>query len=139
MKRSQVKKLIKFVIKETISLNEGFDVYGNNKAYYFRTNVWQWRPLMELIEQSNDVYNLNIENLDKWYFNDGYGLETQEECDKLANALEQLIKGQPYNRVIRMKGLPSQYAHAQKWYGIDVYKVIEFIKFLRKCGGFKIW
>ena len=61
-----------------------------NPGYYFRANVWSWRPMAEIIIHCNEVYNLDlpIEFINQLHYNSGGGLKTQEECDILANFLE---------------------------------------------------
>jgi hypothetical protein len=139
MNRKDLKKLIREVVKQIDQINETFDVQGKNPKAYFHVNNWAWRPLMELIDQVNDTFNLNIKDLDKWHSNDGYGLDTQEECNKLADALEHIIKNQPYNKTVRMKNLPPLAASLKNTYGIDIGTVVQFIKFLRECNGFEVW
>ena len=58
-----------------------------NPGDYFRSNWWGWRPLLSLCIKVNTIYELNL-NFDGWGHNDGAGLETQKECDKLSAALE---------------------------------------------------
>lgn len=72
----------------------GMDISGINPAKqigkYFRANIWSWRPIAELIHYLNHLYKLDLPDnfLDKLHYNDGGGLRTQEECNKLANFLE---------------------------------------------------
>jgi len=61
--------------------------HNENPGDYFRSNWWGWRPLLSLCIKVNTIYELNF-NFDGWGHNDGAGLETQEECDKLSAALE---------------------------------------------------
>ena len=58
-----------------------------NPGEYFRSNWWGWRPIVQLCERVDNIYGLNID-FDGWGSNDGAGLETQKECDKLSAALE---------------------------------------------------
>ena len=58
-----------------------------NPGDYFRSNWWGWRPIVQLCETVDNIYGLDI-NFENWGSNDGAGLETQEECDKLADGLE---------------------------------------------------
>jgi hypothetical protein len=57
----------------------GMDIYGKN-GNYFRANLWSWRPINMLCDLviEKDSLQLKTEN---WGYNDGAGLETQEECD----------------------------------------------------------
>jgi hypothetical protein len=70
----------------------GMDVYGKgNPDAYFRANCWSWRPIHALCEAVIYENDLNL-NTEYWGSNDGKGLETQEDCNKLANALEAHLK-----------------------------------------------
>lgn len=65
-----------------------------NPGYYFRANIWGWRPIAEVIVEVNELYHLELpkEFLDSIHVNDGAGLKTQAECDKLANFMETYIE-----------------------------------------------
>jgi hypothetical protein len=70
----------------------GMDVCGKgNPDAYFRANCWSWRPIHALCETVIYENDLNL-NTEYWGSNDGRGLETQEDCNKLANALEAHLK-----------------------------------------------
>lgn len=60
-----------------------------NPGDYFRSNWWGWRPIVMLSEMVNDLRGLDLD-LSLWGSNDGAGLETQEDCNKLADALEEI-------------------------------------------------
>lgn len=72
----------------------GVDISGRkpttNEGDYFRSNWWGWRPICMLCEIANNKYKLKI-NMDYWGSNDGKGLRTQKQCDKLADALETML------------------------------------------------
>jgi len=63
----------------------------DNPGRYFRANLWSWRPIHMLIEHVNQFYNLGIDT-SEYGTNSGAGLETQEECDDLANTLEYILQ-----------------------------------------------
>jgi len=70
----------------------GMDVCGKgNPDAYFRANCWSWRPIHALCETVIHKDNLNL-NTEYWGSNDGRGLETQEDCNTLADALEAHLK-----------------------------------------------
>ena len=85
------------------STQEEKDAYMNaknqfeteNPGVYFRANLWSWRPIAEIINYCNDVMGLNLPEtfLHGMHFNSGAGLDTQEECDKLADAIDAMIIG----------------------------------------------
>jgi len=63
---------------------------AKNPGIYFRFNRWGWRSILMLCEVVNDKYNLKMDMSD-WDYNDGKGLRTQKQCDRLANALELML------------------------------------------------
>jgi len=66
---------------------------NENPGDYFRSNWWGWRPIVMLVEFANDDYELGFD-LEYWGSNDGAGLDNQEDCNKLADALETIITTQ---------------------------------------------
>jgi hypothetical protein len=78
----------------------GVDISGiNSKSEdgdYFGSNWWAWRPIHNLCEYANEEYELNL-YMGNWGSNDGGGLHTQEECDKLADALQNIISSDLLN------------------------------------------
>jgi len=64
-----------------------------NPGYYFRANVWCWRPIAEIMLACNTKYKLGFAEgfVTNIHTNSGAGLKTQEECDILANHLETYI------------------------------------------------
>ncbi len=63
---------------------------GKNPGIYFRSNWWGWRPILLLCEMAKDKYRLKM-NMSDWGSNDGKGLRTQKQCDRLADALELML------------------------------------------------
>lgn len=61
-----------------------------NPGYYFRANVWSWRPIQIIIETVKDLYELDIDTSDFGY-NSGAGIDNQEKCNILADAIETFI------------------------------------------------
>ena len=64
---------------------------SQNPGSYFCSNWWGWRPIQHMIIEADYRYGLNIDTIG-YGNNDGSGLKTQEECDRLANALELYLK-----------------------------------------------
>ena len=126
----------------------GMDVVGKNpstpEGEYFRANVWSWRPIHALCEiVTQTLYP-------EWSYNDGKGLTSQEECDRLAARLENYLNKNPGEKFelespIRVgpggrllpKGTPVTIGRSA--YATDEEHVRSFIRFLRSCGGFEIW
>jgi len=75
-----------------------------NPGDYFRSNWWGWRPIIQLCETVDSIHGLNID-FSYWGSNDGKGLETQEECTKLADALELFVS-------------KIDFADDEDWFGI---------------------
>jgi len=61
-----------------------------NPGTHFDSNWWSWRPIHMLCEMAKDKFKLKM-NMSNWSHNDGTGLRTQKQCDRLADALELLL------------------------------------------------
>lgn len=72
----------------------GVDISGKNSLSetgdYFGSNWWAWRPINQLCQLAAYESKLSID-FSYWGSNDGKGLDTQEECDSLADALEDYL------------------------------------------------
>lgn len=72
----------------------GVDISGRkpktDNGDYFGSNWWGWRPICMLCEIANHKYNLKLD-MSHWGSNDGKGLRTQKQCDRLADALELML------------------------------------------------
>jgi hypothetical protein len=69
----------------------GMDVMGKgNTDAYFRASCWGWRPIHAICDLAIEKQKLPY-NTKSWGYNDGGGLETQEDCNKLADAIETSI------------------------------------------------
>ena len=72
----------------------GVDISGRKPKTeagdYFCSNWWGWRPILAISEAAmlNSKLDYDTSN---WGSNDGKGLRTQKQCDKLADAIELLI------------------------------------------------
>jgi hypothetical protein len=64
---------------------------SNNPGYYFRANLWSWRPIQMIINQVNLNKDLGIDTSEFGY-NSGAGLDTAEECIILADALVEFME-----------------------------------------------
>ena len=62
-----------------------------NPGEYFRANIWSWRPIHMFCETVIQHNGLSIDT-DGWGENSGYGIETQEECDVLADAFNPILE-----------------------------------------------
>jgi hypothetical protein len=80
----------------------GVDISGKKPKTeagdYFSSNWWGWRPILALSEAAMLSSKLDYDT-SYWGSNDGKGLSTQKQCDKLADALELLISNN-YNEYL---------------------------------------
>ena len=69
------------------------DIYREEvePGQYFRANVWSWRPMHAMCLVVNSACDLKL-NMHNWDNNSGAGLDTQEECTKLADSIEDEMK-----------------------------------------------
>ena len=72
----------------------GVDISGKKpkteEGDYFGSNWWGWRPINAICEMAAYKSKLKID-FEYWGSNDGKGLKTQKQCDKLADAIEEFI------------------------------------------------
>jgi hypothetical protein len=72
----------------------GVDISGRKPKTeagdYFSSNWWGWRPILAISEAAMLNSKLDYDTT-YWGSNDGKGLRTQKQCDKLADAIELLI------------------------------------------------
>jgi hypothetical protein len=80
----------------------GVDISGRKPKTeagdYFSSNWWGWRPILALSESAMLSSKLDYDT-SYWGSNDGKGLRTQKQCDKLADAIELLISNS-YNEYL---------------------------------------
>lgn len=61
-----------------------------NPGVYFRANCWSWRPIHAICDFAINKAELPFDTYG-WGENSGYGLQTQEECSLLANAISSYL------------------------------------------------
>ena len=80
----------------------GVDISGRKPKTeagdYFCSNWWGWRPIVVISETAMLNSKLDYDT-SYWGSNDGKGLRTQKQCDKLADAIELLISNN-YNEYL---------------------------------------
>jgi len=80
----------------------GVDISGikpkTEAGDYFASNWWGWRPIVAISEAAMLNGKLDYDT-SYWGSNDGKGLRTQKQCDKLADAIELLISNN-YNEYL---------------------------------------
>lgn len=131
----------------------GMDVYGINPTTeagkYFRASVWSWRPIHAICSPHCDTTG--------WEYNDGHGLDSQEECDRLADALDSYLAENPHEKFVvneerdlkatrdgrlvsgdeALKAMCEGNVLESPWQA-SRGRLREWVAFLRGCGGFKI-
>ena len=63
---------------------------NSNPGAYFRSNWWGWRPIHTIADLVIAKKSLPF-NTDYWGSNDGMGLENQEQCNILADNIEEYL------------------------------------------------
>ncbi len=116
----------------------GTDVHGRSptgeKGKYFGRTIWGWRPIADYcIQVAPDI----CAPCKHWYSNDGDGLDA-DGAAALATALQNEVNE---NRTLayatRLASAEEQNPLAPEGSRF-VGSVVEFIAFLRECGGFEI-
>jgi hypothetical protein len=132
----------------------GMDVTGKS-GNYFRANCWSWRPIHALIEEINQELNCGWD-LELFGSNDGAGLQTQEDCNRLADEIEKRLNAGIKKLVLHLSDSPclvdkntGQFVdpgeikrgqQVESAWSTDAEHLREFVTFLRECGGsFEIW
>jgi hypothetical protein len=159
----------------------GVDISGrkplNDDGDYFASNWWGWRPIVMLCEVAIETRNLKM-STDGWGSNDGKGLRTQKQCERLADALEEMLKKDfneqlsekndriqiclgswveagtgkfhnsddddlnyeyPYGTILYSAVVTKSGTLVESAHSCSLVHIERWIKFLRNCGGFKIW
>jgi len=129
----------------------GYDLYGNKDNSYFRASIWSWRPIHQLIEESNVLPPYVLEGIQ---YNDGQHV-TEDQALALADEIEKMLDGvddkMEYisstgtplgNSMVSLIGaLQASGATVEPiapMYSTDAAHVREFVEFCRKSGGFEV-
>ena len=122
----------------------GFDIYGmdpqTEKGHYFRNNVWDWRPLWQLIcEECNDI--LTEEQMASGSYNDGVEVSAEQAIkifkrlvDKAPEIEEDVLEYEKARKKAGEKD-PKDFA---THYPLTSENVWEFAEFCKESGGFSI-
>ena len=105
--------------------------HNENPGDYFRSNWWGWRPIVMLCEFANDDYELGFD-LIHWGSNDGAGLDNQEDCNKLADALEEIITTQTNLE----EDVDTIYLNLGSWVSMDGKFLGDEVRVLKIGGDF---
>jgi len=153
--------------------NEMDNWEDDNPGYYFRANLWSWRPIHFLIDSVITMKELDWDTT-SFAHNSGGGFRTQEECNIIADGLEDYINQMleeeketlyvnmgmwvtfegafnvpdeiqdELNRSIRNPFMTrplvaSNGEIVMPAHSTNVDHLVQFVNFLRHCGGFEIW
>ena len=137
----------------------GMDVSGINpisdEGVYFRANVWSWRPLHLLLSNIADDL-IDEETMHGMSCNDGCGVKDHDTCCIIADRITVWLENNTDG--IELEDAPCRvYKEAEESGGhrfapededrsltMSAYKIsdehiVEFVTFLRCCGGFAVW
>jgi len=129
-----------------------------NPGVYFRASMWSWRPLWDIMNKTCDGI-LGEEMLTALCYNDGAGPEDQETCDEMADAISEFLEDSKWLEQseysiasdLRVKNETGEFVSMSElddekvWhetrsaYGIEISHILEWCRFLKKCGGFQAW
>lgn len=74
--------------EETQAYFKAIDAFEEaNPGYYFRANVWAWRPIHAICDLAIQIAELPL-STKGWGDNSGNGLKNQEDCNTLADAID---------------------------------------------------
>jgi hypothetical protein len=129
---AMARKLVAKLISESIELT------GTN-GREFSIDTSEWQAIMDVIGEAARMIDLQYD-VDPWRQGTG-GLAEQDECTALAEAIESQMFDRPYNTPLTFSGENRQGDPGKtiSQHKTSVGRVLEFAKFLRSCGGFKIW
>lgn len=127
----------------------GFDIYGlkptDEIGEYFQNNIWWWRPIGIVIEQTcHDI--LTEEQLEGLQMNNGTEY-SQELSERIVERLEKLITDEPEWKLkakvdviqnVLSGGRKNEFDDGEKLYPFDMGNFKSFIKFVKNSGGFQI-
>jgi hypothetical protein len=126
----------------------GVDVYGrkprSDVGTYWGTNWDCWRPIHNLMREACSDLLGEEELKDIEFSNDGHGPTSQQICTETANRLNSWAIGQETEGETQGEGdeettpeAPLKGEPSGEYFPYEALK--EWIKFLRNCGGFKVW
>jgi hypothetical protein len=67
------------------------EFHDNNPGKYFRANIWAWRPIHLACTMAVEALDMNVDT-SSWAYNSGDGLKDQDECNSLAQGLEDMVE-----------------------------------------------
>ncbi len=120
----------------------GMDVHGKgNKQAYFRASICSWPGVLYVIDLANKLHALDLDT-STWNYNDGAGLNSAEDCERLASAMEKtlpvLVGNHEPEPLCIAVGVAAAFGIPMAPMKVDHEDIAEFITFLRECRGFAI-
>ena len=112
---------------------------AENPGYYFRNNMWHWRPLWEYIcFVCSEI--LTEEDMNAGHYNDGHKIN-KKKAKKIAHRLEGLLIDGAVQRYADERQVQLDALSEDDWaknYPFSIENVEEFLAFVKESGGFKI-
>ena len=122
---------------------------STNIGFYFSNNVWWWRPIAMIIEEScKDL--LTKKQVEGLHMNDGVKYP-KELALEIARRLDEMVEAGMTNQYVK----PAQHElnttadtfslfasftkNESEKYPFDMNNMKNFIRFLKESGGFEIW
>ena len=135
----------------------GMDVFGRNPSepcgQYFRASIWMWPPIHEQMAlRCSDLFSDELLRAMAW--NEGAGPDDQETCSIMAERFAQALTTHQDGfavesnevRVTENGHLVNKENLAQdptlktsSPFRASRGLVMDWIQFLRHCGGFEVW
>ena len=123
----------------------GMDLSGikpvSEKGHYFRSNVWFWRPLWNLV--ANDCADiLSKDQIEGGEYNDGTEISAKQArqiSDRILGDLDYIKDGIERYETQRKKDLEKNPDNFEASYPMDYKHTVDFAIFCKESGGFMIW
>ena len=125
----------------------GIDVVGlsskNDSGSSRRMNYFNWGVILSVCQSAIEIYQLPF-SVDGWGLSDGEGLDSQQDCDRLAAALEAFLDTNESNcfftateGVLTRVDCSDDTDKRLSDHNIIVHNLRDWIMFLYNCGGFQ--
>ena len=101
-----------------------------NPGFYFRSNIWYWRPLWEYVCKVCDEV-MTEDDEDAGYTNNGLEISEDTVDNMVSKLLVEMASG-------KHEEYAKNYALFHNDYPFDVKTLEEFVSFLSESGGIKI-
>ena len=109
----------------------GMDVYSKDKLQYFRATIWSWRPICYV------MIDAGFEVPESWYFNDGSGLDSPQECKALSSMVQKWLDDRPDMNIFSCEDIVRN--DGSKPYRVAKDHIQEWCEFLNEADGFSIF